>query len=303
MLVDVKRDQINFNKLVDVSLNEATSSLLGEVAKSVWYTGFVPNLEGLDKTAIKRAGYVIDRLSRFNCTDVAQKTLLRTLVDHIGEEIPFEEDESFRDEYRDKLSLVWGLKDESLGWQFRQILPIQTRHFKSGFEKVVKIIYMDIASTFINREHMESCTEAQSAFMAYQESYNYTKYREDVTFDPKTIDLITHLCCENEDVFIYPMGETWTRESLIKKGVPAEIIADFAPVQLRMGEASSVNRALAHAAKLRAVDWIMMGDVDYREHLMTVPTFMNNRYIPYEHGAGVTDESIEFVKGRLLLKN
>lgn len=303
MLVDVKRDQINFNKLVDVSLNEATSSLLGEVAKSVWYTGFIPSLEGLDETAIKRAGYVIDRLSRFSCTDVAQKAALRALVIHIRGGETLEKDESIKDGYGDKLSLVWGLKDESLGWQFRQILPMQTRHFKSGFEKVVKVIYMDVASTFINRDHMESCTVAQAAFMAYQESYNYTKYREDVTFDPKTIELMTHLCCENEDVFIYPMGETWTRESLIKKGVPAEIIADFAPVQLRMGEASSVNRALAHASKLRAVDWIMMGDVDYRAHLMNVPSFMNNRYVPYIHGEGVTNESITFVKERLLLKN
>ncbi len=59
--------QEKFDVLVRNKLSKASFEDVKTVALAIWYDGFVPSVEHLKGLSAQVAGYIIDKLMRFNC--------------------------------------------------------------------------------------------------------------------------------------------------------------------------------------------------------------------------------------------
>ncbi|MDF0749897.1 hypothetical protein NLU14_06605 [Marinobacter sp. 71-i] len=101
-----------------------------KAALEVWHQGYVPTLSGLPLEERRLAGYLVDRLSRFNCLSAAQKKELQAVASEAKANLP----ERVSRERVDGLARSWGL-DYDLRPFMKALLPFQTRHYKRGLDK------------------------------------------------------------------------------------------------------------------------------------------------------------------------
>ena len=104
-------------------LLRAESGLLRQVAERLWYGRSVPDLSKVPEPYRRDAGYLVDRLARFNVVKAARKEkVLAALLPYKPESAgqgPF---------YRDVLAQAWGASWE-LTPRLAELLPYQTREY------------------------------------------------------------------------------------------------------------------------------------------------------------------------------
>ncbi len=116
-------------------LNQADSAALQDAATEVWYSD--NNLSSeltlfleVERTLVelRRAGYLLERLTRFTCVTPERLTEATEGLKHLQ---PYAASEHASPTRRgDALAVRWGL-DESLGTKVQTLLPLQTRHYQA----------------------------------------------------------------------------------------------------------------------------------------------------------------------------
>lgn len=98
-------------------------AILQQVAEGLWYEKKVPDLSRVPVRYRRDAGYVVDRLLRFNVLSKEQKlAVLRALE-------PFKPKEAGSSmACRDPLALAWGAQAD-LTSRFPELMPLQTRQY------------------------------------------------------------------------------------------------------------------------------------------------------------------------------
>ena len=120
-------------------LNQADDDTLISAAHEVWYEHFSLDVElrffltrSPDEVAVRRAGYLLEKLTRFTCLsdDRASETLqlLSVLLKNYRHEESSEVPGTRLSERRDELAVAWGLT-EGLGIKAQTLLPYHTRHY------------------------------------------------------------------------------------------------------------------------------------------------------------------------------
>lgn len=72
--------QTAFNTLVSKDFSQAMLEDVKVVALAMWYENFVPVVSHLSKRSAAYAGYVVNRLVRFNCVSADLKSKLRGVL-------------------------------------------------------------------------------------------------------------------------------------------------------------------------------------------------------------------------------
>ena len=104
-------------------LLRAESGLLRQVAERLWYGRSVPDLSKVPEPYRRDAGYLVDRLARFNVVKAARKEkVLVALLPYKPQGVEQEQN------FRDVLALVWGASSE-LTPRLAELLPYQTREY------------------------------------------------------------------------------------------------------------------------------------------------------------------------------
>lgn len=116
-----------FNKLVSSDLEKASFDDVKTVALAMWYDNFVPQVGNLSANDAKTAGYVVDKLMRFNCVPQDTKEKLMEFVQQQKSSLQTLSD-SLQGSSKDKLAVSWGLCSD-LRQQVKDLLPLQTRHY------------------------------------------------------------------------------------------------------------------------------------------------------------------------------
>ena len=107
--------------------NEASSfEDLKTIAIAIWYEEFIPQIDELEGKEAAQAGFILDKLSRYNCISVANKMLIRDTL------LPLLEQKKHGYCYKgnvDILAKKWGANFE-MKKQFKSILPYQRRTYQ-----------------------------------------------------------------------------------------------------------------------------------------------------------------------------
>lgn len=120
--------QLVFETLVKEPNQPNASENLKLLALAVWYRDFVPSVDSLNGQEVRMAGYVLDKLTRYNCLSSEKKSYLRT---HLLSELERKKAALFLGETnsKDMLAKQWGTPVD-LKKEFRSLLPYQKRHFQ-----------------------------------------------------------------------------------------------------------------------------------------------------------------------------
>lgn len=104
-------------------LLRAESGLLRQVAERLWYGRSVPDLAKVPEPYRRDAGYLVDRLARFNVVKATRKEKVLAAL------LPYKPQSAGQAQnYRDALALVWGASSE-LTPRLAELLPYQTREY------------------------------------------------------------------------------------------------------------------------------------------------------------------------------
>ncbi|MAI37684.1 hypothetical protein [Alteromonas sp.] len=117
-----------FETLVKEPNQPNASENLKLLALAVWYQDFVPSVDSFNGQEVGLAGYVLDKLTRYNCLSSEKKSYLRT---HLLSELERKKAALFLGETnsKDMLAKQWGTPVD-LKKEFRSLLPYQKRHFQ-----------------------------------------------------------------------------------------------------------------------------------------------------------------------------
>ncbi|MEZ5477942.1 MAG: hypothetical protein R3E95_10795 [Thiolinea sp.] len=117
-----------FQKLATQELHSASLEDVKKLALAVWYEEFTPSFNALpqdDRSALLRAGYLLDRLLRYNCVSTERKKKLFAQVKMLREQVcPIETSM----ERLDPLAKSWELTQD-LRHLSQDLLHYQTRHY------------------------------------------------------------------------------------------------------------------------------------------------------------------------------
>lgn len=111
-------------------LSDATPQQVVQTALELWHKNYLPSLTGLSGENKRVAGYLLDRLSRFNCLSAERKAKLQEVAQSARADVPHRESQL----KVDSLAKQWGL-DYDLRPFMKDLLPLQTRNFKRNFAK------------------------------------------------------------------------------------------------------------------------------------------------------------------------
>lgn len=122
----MKRTQEVFDRLVNSEFSLVSFEDVKAVALAMWHENFVPHVKHLSESSAKAAGYIVDKLMRFNCVSQELKAKLRNVLITLKGMFSFT---PVKVKSCDKLAQSWGLV-EDLKQQVRELLEYQTRHYK-----------------------------------------------------------------------------------------------------------------------------------------------------------------------------
>lgn len=122
--------QLEFETLIKKPNQPTTGESLKLVALALWYQDFVPSVDSFNGQDVGLAGYVLDKLTRYNCLSSEKKSYLRT---HLLSELERKKAALFLGESssQDMLAKQWGTSVD-LKKEFRGLLPYQKRHFQQS---------------------------------------------------------------------------------------------------------------------------------------------------------------------------
>ncbi|NMG17661.1 hypothetical protein [Aromatoleum bremense] len=106
--------------------------LLREVAERLWYVGEVPNLAEVPAKLRPDAGYLVDRLARFNVLPKEQKLRLLSAVRQYQPPLPAPSAGVAR--CKDPLAVAWGASMD-LTSRLGELMPYQTRQYAADKAK------------------------------------------------------------------------------------------------------------------------------------------------------------------------
>jgi hypothetical protein len=75
--------QRTFDRSVSYDFHQASLEDVKEVALAIWHVNFVPVVDHLSGKSALAAGYVIDKLMRFNCVSQELKSKLREVLSEL----------------------------------------------------------------------------------------------------------------------------------------------------------------------------------------------------------------------------
>ncbi|MGI3043421.1 hypothetical protein ACRTDM_16985 [Shewanella algae] len=125
----MKRTQEVFDRLVSSEFSLGSFEDVKTVALAIWHENFVPKVTHLSESSARAAGYVVDKLMRFNCVSQELKAKLRGVLAQLKSMFSFTPVKPVKIEGCDKLAQSWGLTTD-LKLQVRELLEYQTRHYK-----------------------------------------------------------------------------------------------------------------------------------------------------------------------------
>lgn len=118
-----------FQRLVTHHFEQASLEDVKTVALGLWYENFTPDFTQLPQNNLQsqcRAGYLIDRLLRYNCvSDERKQALFANLTALKAQLKPTANDNP----QVEPLAKHWGL-DQDLKRLAKALLPYQTRHYQ-----------------------------------------------------------------------------------------------------------------------------------------------------------------------------
>ena len=106
--------------------------LLREVAERLWYAGEVPNLAEVPAKLRPDAGYLVDRLARFNVLPKERKLQLLSAVRQYQPSSPAPKTEVAG--RKDPLAVAWGASMD-LTSRLGELMPYQTRQYAADKAK------------------------------------------------------------------------------------------------------------------------------------------------------------------------
>lgn len=125
--MNTKSVQLEFENLVKKPNQTTASESLKSVALALWYQDFVPSVDSFEGQDVVLAGYVLDKLTRYNCVEAEKKTYLRTnLLSVLEQKAASYSAESTS---KDMLAKQWGTSVD-LKKEFRGLMAYQKRHFQ-----------------------------------------------------------------------------------------------------------------------------------------------------------------------------
>jgi len=112
--------------VVRQSFARVDPELLREVAERLWYAGEVPNLADVPAHLRPDAGYLVDRLARFNVLPKERKLRLLSAIRQFQPSSPTPKAEAAG--CKDPLAVAWGASMD-LTSRLGELMPYQTRQY------------------------------------------------------------------------------------------------------------------------------------------------------------------------------
>ena len=120
-----------FESVVNSPLTSLSPEDLKPIALGLWYEDYTPELEGMNSTQLRRAGYLLDLFMSFNCVSDTRQAELIKLTQEIRQNlsnfqspVPIE----IPQHNLDPIAIEWHL-DESVIDVMQSLLEFQTRHY------------------------------------------------------------------------------------------------------------------------------------------------------------------------------
>ncbi len=126
--------QKEFETLVKNPNSPTSGDSLKSVALALWYESFVPDIEHFEGTEAAQAGYLLDKLTRYNCLDSSKKDFLRSQL--LSELKQKKKEYHLHPNSKDMLVNEWGASS-ALKMEFRGLMPYQRRNYKNSLSEVL----------------------------------------------------------------------------------------------------------------------------------------------------------------------
>ena len=96
------------------------------IAYALWYSDFMPNIDNLICSHAAQAGFILDKLTRYNCLCKTKKQQIRSqLLPRLKVQIKNSPSTSNRDKLAQEWNVHFVMKQE-----FKSLLPMQRRSFE-----------------------------------------------------------------------------------------------------------------------------------------------------------------------------
>lgn len=120
----------NFDLLFQRAVSHSFSTLrkeeLKNIALNIWYENVTPDTSHFNTLQKQKAGYLLDRLMRYNCVSKQRKLELLLLVNTLKDSCELKP--SLEPNNAEPLALSWGLT-EDIAQLASDLLQYQTRHY------------------------------------------------------------------------------------------------------------------------------------------------------------------------------
>ena len=120
-----------FQKVVSNPFSNLKIDEFKEVALYIWYQNSIPNASHFNSFEKQKAGYLIERLMRYNCVPKCRKLELLQLVNTLKNQLKPEITNSKDNFNAEPLAIGWGLS-EDVSLMMSDLLQYQTRHYKQS---------------------------------------------------------------------------------------------------------------------------------------------------------------------------
>jgi hypothetical protein len=117
--------QAAFESLVENPDTTSSNEYLKALAIGLWFENFTPDIKSLNGADAAQAGFMLDKLTRFNCLNRQRKDFLR---DNLLSVLLQRKSATQELASTDRLAVDWGAKRD-MKQQFRALLSYQTRHY------------------------------------------------------------------------------------------------------------------------------------------------------------------------------
>lgn len=117
-----------FRKIVNSPLSDISVEELKPIALGIWHEGYTPNLHGLNDEELQKAGYLLDRLMRFNCVSNNRKLELMAIVAEVKLSLKNTLSSPPSSISVEPLARKWNLT-EDISLLIQPLLKFQTRHY------------------------------------------------------------------------------------------------------------------------------------------------------------------------------
>lgn len=127
--------QACFERVARTGLSAAKAEDVASLAHALWHEGFSPNFKNLSGQGVLDAGYLVDFLSRFDTLPREKRVAMHKLATSYRPPVFVMK----ASKGVDSLARAWGASSD-LSRFMKDLLPMQTRHYKSAVEKRVSMV-------------------------------------------------------------------------------------------------------------------------------------------------------------------